>query len=118
MSHQDYTELLVWQRSQELTLLVYRFTNAFPPQEQYGLSQQLRRAAISISSNIAEGSNRRTVADRRRYIGIAYGSALEVESQLSSARLVGLIGAAQYRVALVAVKHVLRLLNCYYKKPM
>ena len=78
MSH--YRELTVWQKSLDLVVLVYRFTQKFPVQEQYGLTSQMRRAAVSIPSNIAEGSRRRG-KDIRHFLVIAFASGSELETQ-------------------------------------
>jgi four helix bundle protein len=74
--------LEVWQESRELVKDIYVATYHFPPQEKFGLTSQLRRAAISISSNIAEGSSRRSQKDQARFYEIAYGSLIEVLNQL------------------------------------
>lgn len=78
----SYKDLLVWQKSMELTEQVYLATADFPQKEMYGLVSQLRRAAVSIPSNIAEGSSRRSTAEFIRFINIASGSLAEVETQL------------------------------------
>ncbi|MDR3226668.1 MAG: four helix bundle protein [Prevotellaceae bacterium] len=78
----NFKELLVWQKSMELVKDVYLFTKKFPKDELFGLTQQIRRAVISIPSNIAEGAGRTTDADFSHFIDIALGSAYEVETQL------------------------------------
>src|SRR3989338_553991 len=75
-----YRELTVWHKSLDLVVLVYRFTQKFPVQEQYGLTSQMRRAAVSIPSNIAEGSRRRG-KDIRHFLIIAFASGSELETQ-------------------------------------
>jgi len=75
-----YRDLTVWQKSIDLVVLVYRFTAKFPAQEQYGLTSQMRRAAVSIPSNIAEGSRRRG-KDIRHFLIIAFASGSELETQ-------------------------------------
>ncbi|MEK7132929.1 MAG: four helix bundle protein [Patescibacteria group bacterium] len=75
-----YRELTVWQKSIDLVVLVYHFTVRFPPQEQYGLTSQMRRAAVSIPSNIAEGSRRRG-KDIRQFLIVAFASGSELETQ-------------------------------------
>ena len=77
-----HKDLIVWQKSMELAREVYLFTREFPKEETYGLVSQLRRAAISVPSNIAEGSARTTDKNFRQFLSIAYGSALEIETQL------------------------------------
>jgi four helix bundle protein len=78
----SYRELLVWQQAVQLTLAVYRSTRAFPREELYGLTSQMRRAAVSIPSNIAEGYGRNSRRDYRQFLGIARGSNLELQTQL------------------------------------
>lgn len=82
MKIQSYKDLVVWQKSMDLVVDIYSLTNKLPKQETYGLASQIQRAAISIASNIAEGSNRRSRADFRRFCTISLGSAAEVETQL------------------------------------
>ncbi len=78
----SFRDLKVWNLSMDLTMLVYAITSAFPKHEVYGLSSQMRRAAISISSNIAEGSARSTRKDFRQFVVIARGSNAELQTQL------------------------------------
>ena len=78
----NYKELKVWQKSYRLCLDLYRITKKFPKEERYGLTSQIRRAAVSIPSNIAEGYGRKTTADYLRFLYIAYGSICELETQL------------------------------------
>ena len=73
----NYRELKVWQKSYGLCLNIYRITGKFPKEERYGLTSQIRRAAASIPSNIAEGYGRKTTADYIRSLYIAYGSVCE-----------------------------------------
>ena len=78
----NYKDLKVWQKSYELCLKIYRLTAKFPKEERYGLTSQIRRAAVSIPSNIVEGYGRKTTADYLRFLYIAYGSICELETQL------------------------------------
>lgn len=81
-----YQELRVWQLGVEISLSVYRLTSSFPKDELYGLTSQLRRASVSVPSNIAEGHTRGTTKDLIRYINIAKGSLAELETQLIISR--------------------------------
>lgn len=83
---QDFQDLTVWQRAMELTEAVYNVTKTFPKDEIYGLTSQLRRASVSIASNIAEGRARATDRDFRQFLNIALGSTYEVQTQLLLAR--------------------------------
>lgn len=78
----NYKDLKLWQRSVDLAVKVYETTKEFPREEIYGLTSQLRRSAISVPSNIAEGSGRNTKNDFKNFLGISYGSSCELETQL------------------------------------
>ena len=78
----NFKELKVWQKSYALCLEIYKMTNSFPREEVYGLKSQIRRAAVSVPSNIAEGYGRKTTLDYIRYLYISYGSNCELETQL------------------------------------
>jgi four helix bundle protein len=82
----DFRELLVWQKAHALTLDVYRATKSFPREELYSLTNQIRRAAISIGANIAEGAGKNSRAEFARYLQIALGSASELEYHLLLSR--------------------------------
>ena len=85
-----FRELEVWKRSIDLTLYIYELTEHFPKQEIYGLTSQMRRAAVSIASNIAEGSARGTKKDFRQFIKQAEGSNCELQTQLIITRRLNL----------------------------
>ena len=85
MAH-SFRDLTVWQRSMQLTVAVYRLTQAFPREEMYGLTSQIRRAAVSLPSNIAEGHGRLNTAEFRQFLGIARASNFELQTQLEIAR--------------------------------
>ena len=89
MPLQSYKELVVWQKGIEFVAEIYRSTRAFPKEELYGLTNQLRRAAVSIPSNIAEGQGRLSRGEFKQFLGHARGSLFEVESQLIMARMLG-----------------------------
>ena len=78
----NYKELKVWQKAYKLCLEIYRTTKGFPKEEKYSLTSQIRRAAVSVCSNIAEGYGRKTTLDYIRFLYIAYGSICELETQL------------------------------------
>ena len=87
---QSYEDLRVWQEGITLCALVYAFTQAFPEEERFGLASQLRRAAVSVPSNIAEGWGRGSRADYVRFLKIARGSLFEVRTQVVISERVGL----------------------------
>jgi four helix bundle protein len=86
MSVRSYQDLIGWQKSIELVTNIYRLTQKFPKDEIYGLTSQMRRAAVSIPSNIAEGQGRHSRGEFRQFLGQARGSAFELESQIRIAR--------------------------------
>ena len=92
MPGSDYRDLIAWQKAMDFVELLYRATASFPREELYGLTAQMRRAAVSIPSNIAEGQGRDTSADFVRFLSIARGSVKEVETQVIIASRLGYIG--------------------------
>jgi four helix bundle protein len=98
----SYRDLRVWQRATNLVEDIYRLTKAFPADERYGLVAQLRRAAISVASNIAEGHTR-SRADYRRFLEIAAGSLTEVETQLHISVRLGFVEMSTVEPILAAV---------------
>jgi four helix bundle protein len=92
----SYRDLIVWHRSIELCIAIYEFTRAFPKEEMFGLRSQLQRAAVSIPSNIAEGSGRRSSGEFVQFLGTGRGSNNEVQTQLSIADRLG-FGNAEVR---------------------
>lgn len=87
---ESFRNLAVWQRSIELTVAVYKLTSSFPDTERFGLTSQLRRAAVSVASNIAEGYGRSTKGEYIQFLGHARGSNSEVETQIVIAKALGL----------------------------
>jgi len=82
MANQNYKDLIAWQKAMDLVEAVYTATKLFPKEEMYGLTSQIRRAAVSIPSNIAEGQGRKSSNEFARFLAIAYGSLREVETQI------------------------------------
>ena len=83
---QSFRDLVVWKKSIEMAVAVYRVTKGFPKEETYGLSSQMRRAVVSIPSNIAEGHGRLNTSEYRQFLGIARGSNFELQTQIEIAR--------------------------------
>lgn len=83
---QAFQDLLVWQRAMEMTVSIYRATRSFPDDERFGLISQMRRAAVSVASNIAEGRGRLTEGEFRQFLGLAQGSNCEVQTQILVAK--------------------------------
>lgn len=82
----SFRDLVVWQRSIQLAALIYRLSSVFPKEEIYGLASQIRRSAVSVPSNIAEGQGRLSTGEFRQFLGIARGSNFELQTQLEIAR--------------------------------
>jgi len=107
----NYRELIAWQKAMELAEEVYRVTKGFPREEAYGLSSQLRRAAVSIPSNIAEGQGRRSTKEFIHFLGMAYGSLQEVETQIILATRIGYCQSTQEAELLERTAEVGKLIN-------
>jgi four helix bundle protein len=112
----DFRSLQVWEKSHRLALEVYRTTQGFPPEERYGLTSQLRRAGVSVPSNIAEGCGRDTKAELVRFLQIAAGSASEMEYQFLLARDLGYLDESTYARLSAAVVEVKKMLSAYTGK--
>jgi four helix bundle protein len=82
----SFRDLIVWQRAMQLTVAIYRLTREFPREEIYGLTSQIRRSAVSLPSNIAEGHGRLNTGEYRQFLGIARASNFELQTQLEIAR--------------------------------
>jgi len=106
----SFKDLIVWQKAHQLVLEVYRFTQAFPADERFGLISQIRRAAVSVPANIAEGFTKRDKADKARYFNIAQGSLEEAHYYLILAKDLG-YGHSAFLLGLY--DEVGRLLNGY-----
>jgi four helix bundle protein len=83
---QAFQDLVVWQRAIEMSIAIYELTDSFPQKEIYGLTSQLRRASVSVASNIAEGRGRLTQGEFRHFLGMAQGSNYEVQTQIVIAK--------------------------------
>jgi four helix bundle protein len=111
----NYKELNVWQKSYKLCLDVYRITAGFPKEEKFGLTSQVRRSAVSVPSNIAEGYGRKTTADYVRYLYIAYGSNCELETQMMLSRDLEYIGNTAIKEYIDEINEVERMLKALIK---
>jgi four helix bundle protein len=89
---ESYRDLKVWQRAIQMTLAIYRVTGSFPKEELFGLTGQIRRAGVSVASNIAEGYGRGSKGEYKQFLAIARGSNLEVQTQLFIATELGYYG--------------------------
>lgn len=111
MSTKSFKELIVWQKARDLSVETYKLTDNFPKSELYGLTNQMRRAAISISSNIAESYNRFHDPEKRQFIRFAYGSGSELESQIEIAKI--LFSNNNYQKIEEILLEVMKLLNSH-----
>jgi four helix bundle protein len=111
----DFRKIQVWQKSHELTLRLFKITSAFPKEELYGLTSQIRRASISIPANIAEGCGRDTQTELARFVHIASGSASEVEYHLLLAHDLGFIANGEYQELEKAISEIKRMLHGFEK---
>ncbi len=108
---QSYKDLEVWKKSVSLTLEIYKLTLKFPKEELYGLTLQIRRAMVSIPSNIAEGRSRGHRNEFIQFLKIAYGSGAELETQLIIAKEIGYITERDYLSITEKLSEVMRMLN-------
>ncbi len=111
-----YKDLIVWQRAMDLTTEIYRLTKKMPKDELYGLTNQLRRATVSIPSNIAEGNGRASTGDYVRFLVIARGSVSEVETQLLICVRIGYLLEEDIKTSLGLCEEIGRLLTSIIKK--
>lgn len=111
MGQQGYRELQVWQRSMELVVEAYRVTAQFPREEQYGLVSQMRRAAISMPSNIAEGSKRGSEKDYRNFLLKALSSGAELETQSDLSKRLEMTSSERFERMDTLLAECMRMLN-------
>ena len=111
MAVKDYKELIVWQKAMMVAEQVYVLVKKLPREELFALSDQMRRCAVSIPSNIAEGQERNTTVDFLRFVGMAQGSRSELETQLLLCERVGYLKREDTEVCLGLLKEVGKMLN-------
>ena len=111
MKVKNYQELIAWQKAMDLVEEVYKVSKSFPREEIYGLTSQVRRAAVSIPSNVAEGQGRTTTPDFLRHLSIAYGSLRELETQVLIAARLGYLARGKIDDVMNMAGEVGRLLN-------
>ena len=106
-----YNELIAWQKAMDLVQAIYKATGQFPREELYGLTIQIRRASVSIPSNIAEGQGRKTTNEFMHHLSIAYGSLMEVETQMLIAERLSYLSPAQTQNLIECTGAVGRIIN-------
>jgi four helix bundle protein len=112
----SFRDLVVWQKAMEVVKLVYAYTGSLPKEEIYGLTSQIRRAAVSIPSNIAEGYQRRNRKEFLQFLGIAYGSSAEVETQLILINEIYALGSDDFKSISFKLAEVQKILNAFLSK--
>ncbi len=110
MNSGGYKKLIVWQKSIIFISKIYEITSKFPKEEIFGLTSQIRRASISIPSNISEGSSRKSLKDYKHFMMIAYGSSLEIETQIEIAKNLKYISDKQYSELMNELTEIIRML--------
>lgn len=111
----NYRELKVWQKAYQLCLDIYKITKEFPKEERYGLTSQIRRAAVSVPSNIAEGYGRKTTAEYIYFLYTAYGSNCELDTQIQLSSDLGYVKAGDITVIQEHIGEVERMLKALIK---
>lgn len=112
----DFRKYKVWKNAIVFGKLIYGLTNKLPDSERYGLINQMRRAAVSVSSNIAEGCSRNSEKDFARFIEIAIGSTFEVESQIYFCKELDYLNEKEINQAILKLEVIQKQLNALYKK--
>lgn len=111
-----FKDLNTWKEGHELVIMIYKITKKFPKEEQFGLTNQLRRAAVSFTSNIAEGFSRNSYKEKLQFYSMALGSLTEVESQLTVAKDIKYISEKEYVLLELQITTVSKLTNGLIKK--
>jgi four helix bundle protein len=108
---QDFTKLAVWQKAHSFTVNLYQITANFPSQERYGLTNQIRRASVSVESNISEGCGRNGDKEFSRFLDIAQGSAYEVKCQILISRDLGYIDLDKAQLLIDKINEISKMIN-------
>ena len=115
MTRHDFRRLDVWRKSKDFSIEIYKITQKFPKEEMYGLTSQLRRAALSISNNISEGCGRGTNKQLEQFLNIAIGSAFEVENILIIAHEINYITEEEYNNLFEKINEIQKMLFGFKK---
>ena len=108
---QTFTDLIVWKEGHKLVIQVYKVTKNFPTEESYGITSQIRRASVSVTSNIAEGFGRKSYKEKIQFYYVASASLSEVKNQLLISRDVGYLQVEEYNKLVEQADSAYRLLN-------
>ncbi|MDH5035232.1 MULTISPECIES: four helix bundle protein [Chryseobacterium] len=109
-------ELIVWNKSVDLVTEIYSVTTIFPKEELYGLTSQIRRASISVPSNIAEGHSRRSTSDYLQFLKIARGSCAELETQLIISKNLSYLSSEKFKILIEKTSEISKMLNAIITK--
>ena len=113
---QSFKDLVVWQKAMDLSVAIYQMTKNFPKEEIFGLTSQMRRASVSIASNIAEGEGRKSKREFAHFLGIALGSKAELETQMLLCEKVGLLNGDDSQNVLSLLDEIGKMLACLKQK--
>lgn len=112
----NFRNLIVWKKAVNLATQIYKKTAGFPKYELYGLTSQIRRSAVSISSNIAEGAGRRSKKEFSHFLSISYGSACELETQILIARNLGFLKKDEFNSLQIELDEIQKMLYSLEKR--
>lgn len=115
-SIKTYRDLMVWQKSMTLVTTIYQTTKSFPSSEQFGLISQIRRAAVSLPSNIAEGYGRNSLGDYTRFLQIAIGSLYEIQTQLEISYNLNYLPLSEFDTTFEQTREIERMLSSLIQK--
>ena len=116
MAIESYKDLTVWQKSMDLVIKIYQLTHVLPVDERFGLISQMRRAAVSVSSNIAEGHRRNSRKDYAKFVSYAFGSGSELETQLEIVDRLGYVPGQSVTETRLLLTEVMKMLNVLVNK--
>lgn len=111
----NFTDIVCWKESHKLVIDIYKITKTFPKEETYGLSDQMRRCSVSITSNIAEGFSRKSVKEKIQFYYMSKGSLTELENQIIIAKDIGYINLDTFKVLSNQLEGIYKLLNAFIK---
>ena len=112
----SYKDLIVWQKSKQLVIEIYRLTAQFPPHEKFGITSQFNRAAFSIPLNIAEGYRRRGVKERKQFFAIAFGSGAELETLVDICKDLPEFQRFDFHIVESFLDEIMRMLNVFINR--
>ena len=113
-----YEKLDVWKLAKDFAVALYKITEGFPKEERYGLVSQMNRAAVSVASNIAEGSARTSSKDKAHFYQMAYSSLMEVTSQLTIVKELAFVNEQEYKLLRIKIYEISNKLNSLHKSQL